>query len=100
MMPHRLAEQRARGLPISGIENERAEIVQRGEIGRPAPDEFEIVALGLLERALLAQQAGAFEARLEASRIARNRGSRAEREIVKLAPRRMPPDTVANWPNH
>ena len=38
MMPHGLAEQRARRFAVSGIEHQRAEIVERAEIGRPAPD--------------------------------------------------------------
>src|SRR5271163_4790408 len=38
MMPHRLAEQRARGFTIAGIENQRAEIVQSAEISRVAPN--------------------------------------------------------------
>ena len=37
MVPHRLAEQRARRVLVSGLEDEIAEIVQHAEIGRPAP---------------------------------------------------------------
>ncbi len=60
MMPHRLAEQRARGFPITGIENQRAEIVERGKIRRLAANKIEVVALRLLEPAFFAQQSGAF----------------------------------------
>ena len=74
MMPHRLAEQRARRLAMPGLERQRAEIVERAEIGRVTADQLEIVALGLLEAALFAQQAGAFGKRRDAVRIALQRG--------------------------
>ena len=60
MMPHRLAEQRARRFPITGIENQRAEIVERRKIGRLAANKIEVVALRLLEPAFFAQQSGTF----------------------------------------
>ena len=60
MMPHRLAEQRARRFPIAGIENQRAEIVERRKIRRLAANELEIVALRLLEPAFFAQKTSAF----------------------------------------
>ncbi len=69
MMPHRLREQRARGLAVSGIEHQRAEIVQRGEVGRLAADKFQIIALGILKPALFPQQTGAFGARLDGVRV-------------------------------
>jgi hypothetical protein len=59
MMAHGLSEQRARGVLVAGGESERAEIVQHAEIGRRAAEQFQIVALGRFELALLAQQAGA-----------------------------------------
>ena len=73
MMPHRFAEQRACGLAVAGIEHERAEIVQRGKIVRLAAQQFQIVALGVLETALFAQKTGAFGARREIIRVARER---------------------------
>jgi len=37
MVAHRLAKQRARGVLVSGLEDEIAEVVQHAEIARPAP---------------------------------------------------------------
>jgi hypothetical protein len=37
MVAYRLTEQRTRRILVSGVENERAEIVQRAEIGRDVP---------------------------------------------------------------
>ncbi len=70
MMPDRLPEQRPRRLAISGLENERAEIVERGEIGGVAADEFEIIALGFFEAALFAQEPGTLIERAGGVRIA------------------------------
>src|SRR5271156_4971822 len=69
MMPHRFAEQGSRGLFVSGIEDQRTEIAQHGEVVRLTTDEFEIVALRLLEQAFLTSQAGALEARWNGVRI-------------------------------
>ncbi len=71
MVPHGFGEQRTRRRAVSGIEHERAEIVQRGEVVRLAAEELQIIVLGVLEAALLAQQTGAFGARTERIRIAR-----------------------------
>jgi hypothetical protein len=49
MMAHGFAKQRAGSVFVTGGENQRAEIVQDAEVGRCTPDQFEIVALGLLE---------------------------------------------------
>jgi hypothetical protein len=65
MVPHGFAVQRAGGVFVTGGEDECAEIVQCSEVGRRALEQFQIVALGLLELALLAQQAGALEARVK-----------------------------------
>lgn len=59
MVTYRLTEQRTRCILVSGVEDERAEIVQRAEIGRHAPKQFEIVTLRLFEPALLSEQTGA-----------------------------------------
>ena len=53
VMPNSLAEQRARGAPISGFEHERAKVVEHAEIAGLAADQFEIVAFGLLEKSPL-----------------------------------------------
>ena len=71
MMPNGFAEQRPRGVLVAGRQHHGAEIVEHGEIGRCVAEKFEIVALGLFEQALLAQQTGALEPKGEAS------GSRA-----------------------
>ena len=63
MVPHGFAEQRPRRVSIPGFENERAEVVERAEIGRPTADELQIIVLGFLEIVLLSQQTGAFAAR-------------------------------------
>ena len=89
MMPHRLAKQRARRFAIAGIEDEHAEIVQRCKIGRAPAKNLKVIALGLLEPALLAQQPGAFGAR---GNIV---GSALERTI-KLADAKAPVERVAN----
>ena len=70
MPPHRFAEQGPRGLAVAGIEHERAKIVQRRKVIRLAADQLQIIALGVLETALLAQQSGAFGARAERLGIA------------------------------
>ena len=59
MMAHGLGEQRARGVLVAAGESQRAEIIQHAEIGRRAAEQFQIIALGRFELALLAQQAGA-----------------------------------------
>ena len=71
MVPDRFAEQRAGGILVSGLENERSEVVQRGEIGGPTADEIEIVALCLFEVPLFAQQAGSLEPGVNRIRIVR-----------------------------
>ena len=60
VMANSFAEQRARGILVTGREDERAEIVERTKVGRRAPQEFEIVVLRRLEDAQLAKQAGPF----------------------------------------
>ena len=71
MVTHRFAEQRARRVLISGVEDEIAEIVQHAEIGRPALQEFEIIRFGRLVGALLAMQPGTLETGREGVGIAR-----------------------------
>ena len=51
MMMHGLAEQRARGILVASRKGQRAEIVEHTEVGRRAPQEFEIVTLRRLEDA-------------------------------------------------
>ena len=62
MMSDSFAEQRACGFLVSGVENQRPEIIERAKIGRRPPKQFEIVALGFFEQALFAEETGAFKA--------------------------------------
>jgi hypothetical protein len=73
MVLHGCREDRVRRIAKPGIEQHGPEIIQRAEMSRHAPQQLQIVALRLLERALLTQQAGAFEARLDRIGIARDR---------------------------
>ena len=103
MMPHRLAEQRARRVLVSGLEDEIAEIVQHAEIGRSAPQQFEIILLGRLVGALLAMQTGPLEAGREGIGIARQHTVKLFdarlRQVFRTIAHGGPSSCVANqWP--
>jgi hypothetical protein len=88
MMAHGFAKQRAGSVLVAGGENHRAEIVQCTEFRRRAPKQFQIIALGLLETALLAQQAGALEAAVERVGIAFQRSAELFEACIKSDSRR------------
>ena len=89
MMSDSFAEQRARGFLISGIENQRAEIIERAKIGRRPPKKFEIVALWPLRTGLVRGEDWRVRSGLSAHRdFARCERSRAcIREVTERRPR-------------
>ena len=69
MVPNGLTEQRAGGLLVSGVKNQRSEIIECAKIGGRSPKQFEIVGFGFFELALFTEQTCAFEAGVKRVRI-------------------------------
>ncbi len=62
MVPNGLAEQRAGGLLVSGVKNQRPEVIECAKIGGRSPKQFEIIGFGFFELALFTEQTCSLEA--------------------------------------